>query len=191
MELRVVIWVWEFLVGRTQRASVGGQLSKEVKVTPGVPKGSNLGPLLFLMYVNDIWKNTDSNIRLFADDCTIYRKITNKNDIEKLQKVLDTLRKWAAENGMKIITGKSKVIRFTRAQVKNPLNYSLGDQKIPEMSSCKYLGIILQSDLNWVDHVNYTVQKTWKALHFVMHVLKKGNRSTKKFSLHIIGMSYS
>jgi hypothetical protein len=58
-----------------------------------------LGPLPFLVYVNDIWRNFDSYIRLFADDCLIYRKITNKNDIEKLQKDLDILggmgiRKW-------------------------------------------------------------------------------------------------
>jgi hypothetical protein len=46
-----------------------------------------------------------------------------------------------------------------RALVKNPLNYSLGDQKIPEASSCKYLGIILQNNLYWVDQVNYTAQK--------------------------------
>jgi len=60
---------------------------------------------------------------------------------------------------MKINPVKSRAIRFTRAQVKNPLGYSLGAQKIPEASSCKYLGIILRSDLNWVDHVNYTVKK--------------------------------
>jgi len=65
------------------------------------------------------------------------------------------------------------------AWVKNPLGYSLGDQKIPKANSCKYLGIILQSNLNWVDQVNYTVQKAWKAFHFVKSVLKKGNRNTK------------
>jgi len=60
-----------------------------------VPQGSVLGPLLFLVYVNDIWRNIDSSIRLFADDCIIYRKITNKNDIEKLQKNLGMdSRKW-------------------------------------------------------------------------------------------------
>jgi len=58
-----------------------------------------MGPLPFLMYVNDIWRNTDSSIRLFADDGIIYRKVTNKNDIEKLQKVSRRLggmgsRKW-------------------------------------------------------------------------------------------------
>ena len=73
VDSRVVVWVREFLVGRTQRVRVGGKLSREVKVTSGVPQGSVLGPLLFLVYVNDIW-------RLFADDCIIYRKITNKNE---------------------------------------------------------------------------------------------------------------
>jgi len=96
-----------------------------------------------------------------------------------LQKDLDTLGEWAVDNGMKINPDKSKAIRFTRARVKNPLGYCLGDQNILEVSSFKYLGIILWSDLNWVDQVNYTVQKAWKALHFVMCVLKKGNRYTK------------
>ena len=83
---------------------------------------------------------------------------------------------------MKINTGKSKAIRFTRARVKNPLGYTLGDQKIPEASSCKCYGIILGSDLNWVDQANYRVQTAWKALHFVMRVHTKGNRSTKSLA---------
>jgi len=57
---------------------------------------------------------------------------------------------------MKINPGKSKAISFTTARVKYPLNYSLLDQVIQEASSCKYLGIILRSDLSWIDHVNYT-----------------------------------
>jgi hypothetical protein len=63
--------------------------------------------------------------------------------------------------------------------VKDPLNYTLRDQKIPEDSFCKYLGIIIRSDLSWADQVNYTVKKAWRALHFVTHVVKKGNKNTK------------
>jgi hypothetical protein len=91
VDSRVVVCVKEFLVGCTQRVKVRGQLFKEVKVTSGVPQGSVSGPLLFLVYVKDIWRNTYLSIRLLADDCIIYRKTINKNDTEKLQKDLDTL----------------------------------------------------------------------------------------------------
>ena len=75
-----------------------------------------------------------------------------------LQKDLDRLGEWAAENAMKI--NPSKAVRFTRARMKDPLDYSLANTLIPEACSCKYLGIILRSDLSWADHVNYTVKKT-------------------------------
>jgi hypothetical protein len=75
VDSRVVVWIREFLLGRTQRVRVRGKSSEEVRVTSGVPKGSVLGPLLFLACINDIWRNIESAIRLFANDCVIYRKI--------------------------------------------------------------------------------------------------------------------
>jgi len=124
----------------------------------------------------------ESTIRHFADDCVIYRKIINNADMEKLQKDLYRLREWAVENAMKINPSKSKAIRFTRARVKDPLNCSLMGTLIPEVSSCKYLGIILRSDLSWADQVNNAVKKAWKALHFTMRLLKKCNSNTKSLA---------
>jgi hypothetical protein len=83
---------------------------------------------------------------------------------------------------MKINPSKSKALSFTRARVKDPLSYSLGDQKIPEASCCKYLRIIIRSDLSWADQVNYTVQKAWRALHFVMRIVKRGNKNTQSLA---------
>ena len=68
-----------------------------------------------------------------------------------MQKHLDRLGEWAAENAMKVNPSKCKAVRFTRARVKDSLNYTLGHQLIPEASSCKYL--------SWADLVNYTVKK--------------------------------
>jgi len=118
----------------------------------------------------------------FADDRVIYRKIINNEDVDKLQKDLNRLREWMVENAMKINPSKSKGIRFTRARVNDPLNYSLKDTLTAEASSCKYLGMILRSDLSWADQVNYTVKKAWKALHFTMRILKKGNSNTKSLA---------
>ena len=72
-------------------------------------------------------RDIESKIRLFADDCVICRKILNIKDVEKLQTDLDILGDWAEENEMKINSNKSKALSFTRARVKELLNYSLGD----------------------------------------------------------------
>jgi hypothetical protein len=67
-----------------------------------------MGPLLFLAYINDIWRNTESTIRLFTDDCIIYREVKKNNDKEKLQTDLNRIVKWAVENAMKINPTESK-----------------------------------------------------------------------------------
>ena len=167
-----------------------GQLSEGVKVTSGAPQGSVLGPLLFLAYVNDKWRNMESTIRLFADDCVIYRKIIKKEDMVKLQEDLDRLGEWATENAMKINPSKSKEIRFTRARAEDTLNYSLMDTLISQANSCKYLGIVMRSDLSLADQVNYTVKKTWKALRFTMRILKKGNSNTKSLAYRSLYVKY-
>ena len=66
------------------KVRVDGKLSEEVCVTSGVPQGSVLGPILFLAYVNDISRNMESTIRLFADDCVIYKTIIKPEDMDKL-----------------------------------------------------------------------------------------------------------
>jgi hypothetical protein len=126
VDSRVVIWIREFLLGCTQRVRVGGQLLEEVRAMSGVLQGRMLGPLVFLAYINDIWRNIVSTIRLFTDYCIIYREVKNNNDMENLQTNLNRLAKWAIENAMKINPNKSKVVCFTRARVKEPLNYTLG-----------------------------------------------------------------
>jgi len=91
VDSRAVVWIREFLIDRSQRVRVGRDYSEEVRVTSGVPQGSVLGQLLFLAYVNDNCRNIESTIKLFADDCIIYRKILNIKDGEKLQTALDRL----------------------------------------------------------------------------------------------------
>ena len=84
----------------------------------------------------------ESTIRLFADDCVIYRKIINNADMEKFQKDLYRLGEWAVDNAMKINPSKSKAIRFTRARVKDSLNYSLMDTLMGTLM-CTLMGTLM------------------------------------------------
>jgi len=88
---------------------------------------------------------------------------------------------WAVVNEMKINPGKNKAVSFTKATVKKRIWYYFANQLIPGASSFKYLGIIIRSDLNWAD-VTYKLRKAWKALHFIISILKKGHnaRNTKR-----------
>ena len=97
-------------------------------------------------------------------------------DIENLQTDLDCLGDWAVGNEIMINPCKS------RARVKEPLNYYFGDQKIPEASSFKYLHIIIRRDLSWANQDNFTVQKAWKALHFIMRIFRKENSIMKSLA---------
>jgi hypothetical protein len=102
--------------------------------------------------------------------------------MEILQKDVDRLGVWAIENSMKIYPSKSKAVRFTRARVKELLNYSLKGTLIPEASSCKHLGIILRSDLSWA----VQVRKAWKTLHFTMRIPEMGNSNTKSLAYMLL-----
>jgi hypothetical protein len=137
---------------------------------------------LVLAYINDILKKTGSAIRLFADGCVIYREIVNNNDIKRLQIDLGRLEEWAVKTGTNINPGKSKAVSFTRFQVNDLINYSLLDQVNEEVSSCKYLGIMLRSDFSWNDHVKNMAKEAWKAIHFTTRILKKGNSNMESLA---------
>jgi hypothetical protein len=102
----------------------------------------------------------------------------DNSDIYKLQTDLNNLREWTVEYEMKN-PGKSKAVSCGESKVKERIMYYFGDQLIMETSSFKYLGLIICSDLNWANHVNYTVRKTWKALNFIMLILKEGNNTKR------------
>ena len=77
-------WLRAFLMGRRQRVCINNHYSNWTNVTSGVPQGSVLGPLLFIIYINDIESNIKSKIRLFADDCVLYRDVRTFEDYEVL-----------------------------------------------------------------------------------------------------------
>ena len=121
----VITWIQSFLSGRSQRVVLDGETSDACPVLSGVPQGSVLGPCLFLMYINDMPENIQSNIRLFADDTIMYLTITNQSDCQDLQRDLLKLEIWEREWLMAFNPDKCEVIRITKAQDPVIFDYQL------------------------------------------------------------------
>ena len=98
----IISWVENYLRDRSQYVEINGEQSQWQPVTSGIPQGSVLGPLLFLIYINDLPKHVNSTIYMYADDTKIYRKIRDKHDQEILQKDLDSLKAWSDLDGRKV-----------------------------------------------------------------------------------------
>ena len=109
----VVGWIASFLKNRTQRVVVDSHSSTESPVLSGVPQGSVLGPILFLIFINDISESLKSPVRLFADDCLLYREIKSKEDQTILQNDLDVLVQWSKKWGMEFNIKKCNILTIT------------------------------------------------------------------------------
>jgi len=133
-----------------------------------------------LIHKYNIYTSTQNNIRLFADNGIIYRKIMDSSNIGKLQTDLKRLGGWAVGNKMKINPGNNKAVSFTKTRVKVRMGYYFGDQLIPHTSSFKNLEIFIGSD--WAGRVNYALRKAWKALQFITRVFKEENNNTKRLA---------
>jgi hypothetical protein len=173
-------WIKAFLESRTQAVVLENKYSDKVDVTSGVPQGSVLGPVLFLIYINDITDNMQSTIRLFADDCTIYRPINNKNDQQILQSDLTNLTKWEQKWKMAFNVSKCNVMHLTRS--KNPIKepyYKHGKQH-EVVQYTKYLGITIKDDLIWNLHINNIVSISANQVQGMLgRNIKKAPQQTK------------
>src|SRR6266478_9149629 len=106
-------------------------------VTSGVPQGSVLGPLLFLIYINDLPAKVNSSIKLFADDTVIFRKIDSLHDCSILQDDLNEIAKWCKQNGMRLNTEKCKVVNFTLKHQQQNFTYSINGNYLEQVEKFK------------------------------------------------------
>ena len=103
-------WLTTFLTSRRMKVVVDGEFSEEATVDSGVPQGTVLGPLLFLCHINDLPDSVKSQVRLFADDCLLYRQIKSQADHLVLQKDLQSLERWAEKWGMRFNASKCYIL---------------------------------------------------------------------------------
>ena len=172
-------WISAWLVGRTQKVVVDGASSSASPVKSGVPQGTVLGPLLFILYINDINANTTSSIRLFADDALLYRIIRTEQDAEELQKDLSQLCRWADVWQMDFNATKCHLLSVTRKKVPIRAVYSIRGVQLQQVEHHPYLGVELAADLSWGHNVDNVVPKAQRTLNLLRRNLWGCSQQTK------------
>ena len=173
-------WISSFLRGRTQSVMVDGVRSHTGSsiegddVVSGVPQGTVMSSLFFLLHINDLPSVLDpsTSCRLFADDCLIYRSTKSLSDQVTLQRDLEALHDWGELWGLKFNVTKCNLMHLDRKTVSPVMFYTLGGEIISSVTEAKYLGVTLSSQYGtrssqWKPHITEIATKANQRLGFL------------------------
>jgi hypothetical protein len=184
----LLLWFRNYLCNRKQRVVINGQHSSWNNIRAGVPQGSVLGPLLFLIYINDIVENVTGNIKLFADDTVLYIDVDNTETGERvLNADLEALHQWSDQWLVKFNCKKTTAMKMSlrKKALPNPV-LILNNEQLAVVNTCKHLGLHFNNKLNWRDHVTCIVAKASKQID----VMKKLKYHLDRKTLETIYISF-
>ena len=183
-----------YLQGRKQQVIIDNAVSNSVDVLSGVPQGSILGPLLFVLFINDIYESIDAetNIELYADDTKIWREIKSESDCNFLQKDIAALYAWSRNNKMSFHPDKCKVVsiydfrpEFIKILPFPKLPYMIDSNDI-DFSVCeKDLGVLVNERFRWEDHHSKVLNKAHQMLGFTKRTCHFISDSRKRRTLYL------
>ena len=162
-------WIEDFLRNRTQQVVVNGATSEECPVSSGVPQGTVIGPLLFLIYINDLPSvvSPGTTVRLFADDCAVYRSVKSVHDRDCLQKDIDSLQSWERTWKMEFNASKCHTLHITRKRNYLDTRYTIHDTQLEVKDSAPYLGVNIHHKLSWNSHIDAVAKKADSTRAFI------------------------
>lgn len=162
-------WFTDYLEGRKQRVVLSGELSGWSDVMRGVPQGSILGPLLFTIFINDLPGVVEhSTVNLYADDTTVYVADQDPSVVgDKLSADLHRIATWIEANGLRMNIGKTQAMVLCRKRSRpqaESVRFSLNGETISRQETVKYLGVVVDENLSWEEHVKTVRQKSLAGL---------------------------
>ena len=184
-------WIHSYLSGRTQKVVVNGAASNSLPVYSGVPQGSVIGPLLFLIYIDGIKSlllSRDSHLTLFADDMLLYRPISCQSDFHLLQQDVNKISDWVDSNYLHFNVQKCKFMLVSRKIQPDSLftpQLHLCGQLLERVPTYKYLGLLLSDNLSWTQHVKNLCTKARKILGLVYRRFYQYSSSESLFQMYI------
>ena len=172
-------WISGWLTGHTQKVVVDGESSGEAMVISVVPQGTVLVPLMFILYINDIDNETSSSIRLFADDCLLYRTISCTRDASELQRDLKQMCRWPDLWQMNFNATKCHVLSVTKKTQPLMFPYTIGGQQLQYVTHHPYLVIELADNLSWGPHLDKMIPKAQRTQNLLRRNLSDCSQNTK------------
>lgn len=166
---KIIKWIASYLENRFMKVKINGHLSKPYMMKTGVPAGSILGPILFLIYINDLPSIFGNYclVLLFADDCKLMMKIKTTDDTYRFQAEIDKLYDWCIKNRLKLNTLKCVMLTFSRGGDKIVVNYILGDNILKRVNTYRNLGITVDETLTFKPHIESLVAACNSTLGFI------------------------
>ncbi len=170
---RLLLWLTDYLTNRQQRVIIGGSNSEWANIEAGVPQGSILGPLLFLIFINDIANDLESVPHLFADDTNILFPTKDMQlGIATVNRDLMKISSWCDKWCVTMNPGKIKAILYSRKRNPSQINgLTYNNSPVKIVTSLKHLGLQFDSQLNWNEHIDLVIEKARGAAHPI-HLLK-------------------
>ncbi|KAK3084777.1 hypothetical protein FSP39_018740 [Pinctada imbricata] len=176
---KVHAWLKEYLNQRKQRVILNGEKSGWAEVTSGIPQGTVLGPILFLIYINDLPEVVTNAVKLFADDTKLYGKSNNNQDHSSLQQDICNLLDWSDRWQLKFNPQKCKHMHLGGLSL--PDAYMMGDVRIEPTTVEKDLGIQIDNKLKFIEHIHLSVKTANQRLGIIrrnFHYLDKESFTT-------------
>ena len=167
-------WMKSYLTNRMQCTEIGDTQSELELVKCGVPQGSVLGPLLFLLYINDIVESSRLfKFTLFADDTSLYYSCKNTLNLEhKINAELSQISNWLSANRLSLNVGKSKLLFYTNKnrRILKDIKIKINNEELNEVDEAKYLGVTMDNKLNWNAHLNNTKLRLSKGISMLAKI---------------------
>ena len=182
-------WLQNFFCDRTLQTRVGKTLSESASLCSGVVQGSGIGPLMFLIFLNElaaILEKHGVKVKFFADDVKIYSCITNNCDCDKLKNALQELAEWAKTWQLSVSIDKCYIVNIGCFET-DDVNYCLNDTVLPTVKSCRDLGVIISNDLSPSLHINAVVAKAHQRANIILRCFLSRNITSlvKAFKVYV------
>ena len=157
-----------YLSNRVSFVSYNGFQSHNFSMSSGVPQGSNLGPLLFNLFINDLLLSLSCPVLAYADDIKIYTSIVDSSDVLNLQENIDIINKWCHSNKLNLNVNKCYVMTYSRKLSPNVNNYKIDNSTLQRVSNIKDLGVLFDSTLSFALHIQEICKIAGTTLGFVL-----------------------